>query len=389
MTQRRFDLDWLRITAFALLILYHCGMFYVTWDWHVKSSRASDAIEPLMMLTSPWRLSLLFLISGAATRFMADKMKTGAFLGARMWRLWPPLLFGMFVIVPPQSYYEILEAYQAMGQPLGPVLDNFYVKYATASGGWCDADGCLTTPTYNHLWFVAYLILYTLALAILLPLLRRLPVKPLARLVSGPGLFLTPWIFLTVCRLTLFPLFGETHDFREDTYLHVVYFAVFLFGFAIAKYEPFFEAAVRMRWTALGIAVVSWAALVTYFQLATDTPPEWLRQTFRAVREAEAWGAILAAIGFFHLHLATRDGPIRRTLSEAIFPFYIIHQTLIVVLGHYLDDFRLPLAIEATLLVSGTAAGCWAFYELARRTGPLRVLFGLSPPGRPAVLQPA
>ncbi len=104
MTQRRYDLDWLRITAFGLLILYHCGMFYVSWDWHVKSSRASETIEPLMMLTSPWRLTLLFLISGAATRFMADKMKVGGFLSARMARLWPPLLLGVFVIVPPQSY---------------------------------------------------------------------------------------------------------------------------------------------------------------------------------------------------------------------------------------------------------------------------------------------
>ena len=71
MTERRYDLDWLRIGAFALLIFYHVGMFYVTWDWHVKSSHASPLIEPLMQLSSPWRLVLLFLISGVATRFMA------------------------------------------------------------------------------------------------------------------------------------------------------------------------------------------------------------------------------------------------------------------------------------------------------------------------------
>jgi len=379
MTRRRYDLDWLRITAFGLLILYHCGMFYVTWDWHVKSSRASETIEPLMMLTSPWRLALLFLISGAATRFMADKMKTGAFLSSRMGRLWPPLLLGVFLIVPPQSYYEVLEALAAIGEPRSPTVDNFYLKYVTASGGWCDADGCLTTPTYNHLWFVAYLILYTLALAALLPLLRRLPLSRLAVLISGPGLFLTPWAFLALTRLTLFPLFGETHDFREDWYLHTVYFAVFLFGFGIAKFEPFFEAVVRARWAALGIAAASWAALVTYFALAPEAPPEWLRMTFRVVREAEAWGAILAALGFFHRHFAQADGPVRRVLSEAIFPFYIIHQTIIVVAGHHLDPLDLPLALEATLLISLTALGCWLFYELGRRAGPLRVWFGLSP----------
>ena len=389
MTERRYDLDWLRITAFALLILYHCGMFYVTWDWHVKSSRASDLIEPLMRLTNPWRLTLLFLISGAATRFMFDKMRTGAFLSSRMARLWPPMLLGVFVIVPPQTYYEIVEALQQMNQPQSPWLDNFYVKYVTASGGWCDDDGCLTTPTYNHLWFVAYLILYTLALAALRPLLRRLPSMFLARLISGPGLFVTPWAFLVVTRLTLFPIFGESHDFREDVYLHVLYLGVFLFGYGIAKHEPFFEGAVKLRWPMLGLALACWMAMNAYFALASDESPEWLRMIFRTVRETQAWSTILAAIGFFHLHLARADGPLRRMLSEAIFPFYIIHQTIIVVTGFYLDDLGLPVAAEAALLVSATALGCGLFYQMGLRAGPLRVWFGLGPAAAAAQPKPA
>ena len=67
--QRRHDLDWVRVSAFALLVLYHVGMYYVTWDWHVKSPAASDTLEPFMLLSSPWRLALLFLVSGAATAF--------------------------------------------------------------------------------------------------------------------------------------------------------------------------------------------------------------------------------------------------------------------------------------------------------------------------------
>ncbi len=106
---RRFDLDWLRIAAFGLLIFYHVGMFYVTWGFHVKSSHASRAVEPLMLLLNPWRLTLLFVISGCATRFMLDKMKPGAFLASRTARLLVPLVFGMFVIVPPQTYFEIVE----------------------------------------------------------------------------------------------------------------------------------------------------------------------------------------------------------------------------------------------------------------------------------------
>lgn len=383
MTDRRFDLDWLRIIVFGLLILYHCGMFYVTWDWHVKSSRASDAIEPAMMLTNPWRLTLLFLIAGAATRFMADKMSVWKLTSSRMGRLWPPLLLAVFVVVPPQSYYEVVEAIQALPveqSQLYPLdLDDFYVKYVTGSGDWCDADGCLITPTYNHMWFVAYLILYTLALIPLLALLRRIP--QVARvLIAGPFLIITPWLIMYALRMTLFPIFGESHDFRADWYLHALYFGVFLFGFAIAKSETFFARCMAWRWPALAIALVCWAGLVLYFKAHPDgvDPPEWLRFVMRGVRELDAWCAIIAALGFAHRHLRNADGPVRRMLTQAIFPFYLIHQTIIVVAGHFLDELRLPLAAEASLLIGATALGCWLFYDLGRRVPYLRVWIGLS-----------
>jgi glucan biosynthesis protein C len=381
MTERRYDLDWLRIAAFALLILYHVGMFYVTWDWHVKSSRASEAIEPLMLLTNPWRLTLLFLVSGAATRFMADKMSVWKLTGSRMGRLWPPLLLAVFVIVPPQAYYEVYEALETLGQPnpaASPWLQDFYQKYVTASGNWCDADGCLITPTYNHMWFVLYLILYTLALIVLLPLLRRVP-RAASIFIAGPGLILTPWLFMYALRVTLFPIFGETHDFREDWYLHALYLPVFLFGFAIAKYEPFFQRAMTLRWVTLAIAAACYTAIVIYSANFSEEspPPEQLRFIMRGVRELDAWCFILTAIGFAHRYLRNADGPVRRVLTQAIFPFYLVHQTIIVVAGHHLDELGLPVALEAALLIGATALGCWLFYDLARRVPLLRPWVGL------------
>src|SRR4029077_15497829 len=47
---RRVDLDWVRIGAFGLLILYHVGMFYVPWSWHIKSVHSIAALEPLMLV---------------------------------------------------------------------------------------------------------------------------------------------------------------------------------------------------------------------------------------------------------------------------------------------------------------------------------------------------
>jgi hypothetical protein len=198
-------------------------------------------------------------------------------------------------------------------------------------------------------------------------------------LLAGPFFILTPWLFMTALRLTLFPIFGESHNVFADGYLHVLYLSVFLFGFAIAKHQPFFDRCVRLRWVALAIALVCWAALIVYFNAYPDgvEPPDWLRAIMRSVRELDAWCAIVAAIGFAHRYLKNADGPVRRLLTQAIFPFYLIHQTVIVVTGHYLDDLRLPLWIEAPLLVAATALGCWLFFDLGRRVPWLRVWIGL------------
>ncbi|MCW2036965.1 fucose 4-O-acetylase-like acetyltransferase [Xanthomonas arboricola] len=82
-------------------------MSYVTWDWHVKSPTTQLMLEPLMLLSSSWRMSLLFLISGVATAFMLRRPE--GLLYRRSRQLLLPLLFGMAVIVPPQSYYQVVE----------------------------------------------------------------------------------------------------------------------------------------------------------------------------------------------------------------------------------------------------------------------------------------
>src|SRR6204780_5356943 len=192
--QRRYDLDWVRIGAFVLLILYHVGMYYVTWDWHVKSPQPSATIAPLMMLTSPWRLSLLFLVSGVATGFLLARQGSGGFLRLRSTRLLIPLVFGMLVVVPPQSYLEVVEKLRYAGG-----FAEFYRLYITGFHGFCRGSDCLIMPTWNHLWFVAYLWVYT----VVLYLGVRLAPPGIAglfrcaeRRFSGVGILLWPLAYL-------------------------------------------------------------------------------------------------------------------------------------------------------------------------------------------------
>ena len=380
---RRHDLDWIRVGAFFLLILYHTGMFYVPWEWHVKTPHVVEGLMPFMLLTNPWRLTLLFLVSGAATRFMADKTTVGKLAGARISRLLPPLLFAMFVIVPPQSYYEIVE-YLAQ-HPSAPVgVENFWVRYVTASGHWCGADGdCLITPTWNHMWFVAYLLFYTLVLAAMLLVWKKAGqhVQVAAEwLLKGVGLFVWPILFLGMLRATLYAKYGETHALVGDHYVHAVSFSAFLLGFGLAKSEALRERLTAVRWPALAIAVAAWVGWSMYvwtYRGDTAVPPPQLKLLMRFVFATDTWCAIVAILGFGAKHLMNKGGPVLRYLTLGVFPFYLVHQTLIVVMAHHLAKLGLPQALEGAILVAATFAGCFATYEIARRIPGVRILFGL------------
>ena len=374
---RRYDLDWVRIGAFMLLILYHVGMYYVTWDWHVKSPYASADIEPLMMLTSPWRLSLLFLVSGVATAYLLARQGSGNFLGQRSTRLLIPLAFGMLVIVPPQSYLEVVEKLHYSGS-----FVEFYRLYISGFHGFCRGSDCLIMPTWNHLWFVAYLWIYTLVLYLavriappLVPWLRKLA----ERRMAGIGILVWPVAYLCVIRLGLAARFPANHAVIGDWYNHAMYFGVFLLGFALAGARGPWNSLERTRWLTLGTAVLGWAFLNAYYGAYSDdaaVPPEALRLFARVIYGAEQWLAIAAVLGFAHRHL-THDSPARRYLTTAIFPVYILHQTVIVVVAHALKPSHLYPPVEGVLLVLVTAATCVLSYEAIRRLRPLRPLFGL------------
>jgi hypothetical protein len=374
-TGRQHHLDWIRVSAFGLLILYHVGMFYVPWDWHVKSRHAGSGIEPLMYLTQPWRLTLLFLISGVATRFLFDKSRLPALVGSRIVRLLLPLAFGMAMIVPPQAYYEVVEK---LGYADGYLA--FYQLYLSAYQGFCRED-CLILPTWNHLWFVAYLLIYSIVLLALAGLVRahlpRIEALAVASL-SGWRVLVVPMAYLVLTRLWLLPRFEITHALVDDWYNHALSFAAFAIGFLAFRSPEITRACTRHRWTALALAAGAWALWTAYaWQYRADdaVPPQWLIAAMRCVYAVDQWSAIVAIFGFAARHL-NRDSAALRYLNRGVFTYYIAHQTIIVVAGHHLTFLGLAAGPEAAILIVVTILGCAASFELARRMGPLGIIMG-------------
>ena len=375
--ERLLFLDWLRIAALAWLMVYHVGMFYVTWDFHVKSPFAGPGLEPWMKLSEPWRMSLVFVTSGAATALMLRTRDAGALIRRRSRQLLLPLLCGVVLVVPPQAYFEVVQKFAYTGS-----FPDFLGLYFSGFRGFCAGPSCLVLPTWNHLWFLPYLWAYTVVVCAVLSLAPKAAGAlsgAVQGVVRGPALWVAPMLIVLALRLVLLPRYPSTHAFWGDGFNHALYFTVFLLGMALASAPGVWLRMGRARWPALTIAMGLWAIWVV------GQPAKPLEH---AVIAGFQWSAIVAAIGFAHRCL-NRDAPFRAELTEAVFPVYLLHQTVLIVSSQALAPLRWSPAIEAPLLLALTLGISYLGYRLLRRVVWLRPWFGMGSPGAETSQVPA
>lgn len=384
---RHYGMDWLRIGAFALLILYHVGLVFSPWPYEFKATHTYQWVAVPLLLLNAWRLSLLFAISGYASAAVMERASgTGAFLRGRLARLGIPLVFAMAVIVAPQPWTWLVTA-KGYPHSFSYFMIHDYFTFRDMGG--------ILVPAWMHMWFVVYLLAYTLVLCglHLLPRRFRVWLHDTAEWVLAGPLLLPLGIAWIYAARQLGEGWNDTHALVDDPAAHLSYLPLFLFGVLLRKSEVL-RAAIARQWRlAAGLAVAGYV-IVAGFELAFPgqaTIPTGWREPFLIARATQGWAAIIALFGVADVYW-NREGRWRATLAEAVFPFYIVHQTLILVTGFWLRPFALAPAAQFAVLVLVTAVGCALFYFVGRTIGPLRPLIGLkwhaSRPQAPIELSP-
>jgi glucan biosynthesis protein C len=193
---------------------------------------------------------------------------------------------------------------------------------------------------------------------------------------SGAGFWLWPLLFLTLTRVLLHQRFPDTRALLDDWFAHSQYAAMFVLGAALARAPSAWQGFVRHRWWALVLALMAWVLAV--WGPAVLPAGGSAQAAFRAfVYSLQQWSAIVAVLGFAQLHL-NQDNSARRYLTHAVFPLYVLHQTLIILLAWLLRDWAMQPLGEAVLIFGGTVALSMAGFELVRRVGWLRPWMGLA-----------
>ena len=385
---RRYDIDALRVFAFSLLILYHVCMFYVAdWGWHVKSAYQSDWLQLPMLFTNQWRMPLLFVISGLAMSFVWKKYSPGRLALRRIWRLLLPLLFGMAFIVAPQPYLEALTK-----GLIEPGFLEFMAGYLTwqdfPEGSWGGEE--YITWTWNHLWYLPYVLFYTL---LLIPIAIFLDgpgkrIREAFRRLRGVWIIVVPILPLMVYGNLVYPVFGSVnHTLVFDGYGHVMYGTFLLYGFLIGRDTGFWAELSRMRKTLLAVGAVAFALYYVQMEYLTEDLGPVLEQLRFIVIYVNRWAWIIVCFAWGH-HALNRPMSWLPYATQAVYPWYILHQTITIVAGYNLSRLELGPVIEPLLLLAITVGGCYVLYEyVIRRIAILRPLFGVSYSARPPALQ--
>ncbi len=336
------------------------GMVFVPWEYHIKNNEISESLIWPMLFVNQWRLPILFVISGMGTRFALSHRSGKQFIQERFVRLVIPLVFGILFIISPQIYYERL----ADGQFSGSFI-SFYPHFF---------DGIYPSGnlSWNHLWFLPYLFIYSLILAPLFLLIRNNPnlkfLKLIDSLVNKPLGLLVFAIPLMIVQYTLAPLFPVTRNLFYDWYAFFYYLLLFLYGYLfISVQQSFWLALDKTKYIAL-IGGLIFFPLNLIFHRTLFGP---ILDNLNLI----CW--IVVILGFSARYL-NKPSPALKYANRAVYPFYILHQTITLAVAFYIRDLEWSIGLKFIVLSVATFGGSWIIYELLiRRIKFLGFLFGL------------
>jgi len=378
MRERRYDIDWLRVFAIVMVFFFHNARFYDPYPWHVKNAEQSFGMFIFVALLHSWIMPLFFLLSGVGSRYALKSRTAGRYLRERVLRLLVPLYtVGVFILLPPQLYWDKL----TNGRFSGSFLE-FYPSFFRDFN--FDLLPPFVFPWSGHLWFLAFLFAISL---FCLPLMIFLKSESGKRLIST----LARWsdrrggIFLLIVPLFLVQACLRGFYRGDHTFADLVYYLIcFLMGYILPADERFTGSLKRHVWVCLPLALVGFCAegyLVMglgYQPLpGQGFSPLGLYLLFQFVMSVQTLCWMVFLVGMSAKYLNFRN-KVLEYCNEAVLPFYILHQTFILLVGWYVVRWNTAIFMKFLVISFISFVLIAATYELLiRRFNWIRFVFGM------------
>lgn len=373
--ERYFYMDFLRVLAILLMFVYHVSMIFVAeWDWHIKNTERSNVLMEVNYWMAFFRMPLLFFVSGFISCALLDRLKIGAFIFHRFNRLIIPTIIGTFLLAAPQIYFE--RRLQGSEMSYVELYKTFleFQWYPEGNFHWL------------HLWFIPYLFVYNL---LSIPIYRLLQTHRLTSLETATGnrrlaliilfviLAVIPYSFLRV-------RFPATYDFINDHARHSLFFFFVLAGILAFRFKVIMEIIEAKRLFLFQLALASIMAINVIRWNGWEPQNlwnDWLHQplsyVYLALLTVNAWLWVLTLLGYGKRYL-NNGSNLLEYCNKAVYPFYILHQTVIVTLGYYVVQTQDDAALKyGFLLVVGFLLTGFIYHLYIRPFKYVRFLFGV------------
>ena len=367
-------IDWLRVLAVLLLFPFHTlRVFNADDPWYVKADTLSMPVTYLLEFISVWHMQLLFLLAGASTCFALRRRTSRQYVGERLLRLGIPLVFGVFVLVPPQTYD---------GARFNSGYTESYWYYITSGDflQWNVKDGGDYYGGFGigHLWFILILLLVSI---VVLPLLAwgrggrgGAFLQGFSRRLAHPAWWLVAALLIWVFEAL-----------PDPTGLGFFYYLMFfVLGYVAVRGPEFMAAAERFRLPALALGLplaAFWSLSQGYRDALPD--PSWQRSGLTYLGMLASWLMIVGLLGYGRRYL-DRTSPALAYLAEGSYPVYILHQTVIVLFAFAIVGWAVWEPLQWVALLAVSVVVTFALYEGVRRWPVTRFLFGMRRKRRPA-----
>jgi glucan biosynthesis protein C len=380
---RLYYLDWLRVLAILMVFVYHTTRLFNMEDWAVKNPVWYPWVEVWNSFATTWMLPLIFVVSGASLFYAVGKGEggikgAGRFIKDKALRLLVPWLVLVLTHQSLQFYVDDLSHGQFSGSYF-QYLPQYYTRNLDLYGA--------------HLWYLWVLFLFSVLLYPLLRWLRGRGQGVLSRL--GSLLALPGAVYaLALPAILLAVLLNYDNTPKNAGWNFFVYLWLTLAGFLVVSDERLQASIERLRWLSLplGLGLLGlFLALLQILVVGRGMVPAygtWLYALGWGIRAPASWCCILAILGFGRKHL-NFSTPFLKYANEAVLPFYILHQTVILGVGYFVVQWAIPDLLKWVVVVVNSFVLIMVLYEfLVRRFNVMRFLFGMKSRPKPAVAKP-
>ena len=370
-SQRRYDLDWLRVLTILVVFIFHSGRFFDTGDWHVKNATTYFGVDIWTAFLADWMMPFIFVISGASLFYAITKGGFGTFFKDKFLRLAVPLILGVFTHAALMVYLERLTHHEFAG--------SFWEFVPTYFQGWYGFGGNFAWMGL-HLWYLLILFLFSLLLYPLFHWLRGSGAQALnaaTDFIARPGMV----YLLALVPMLLTALVNPNTPYGMRSFggwSLLAYLPFFIYGFVLISNARLQQTIIRLRGVSLAGGIVSLLACFATHGAGPD--PAFGTTSFTAYSALfalAAWFFILTFLGF-GMRSLTRNTPFLQYANEAVLPFYVMHQTVLLAVGYFIVQTSLPDLLKWAVIAAIAFGIIMTLYELLiRRYNLLRFLFGM------------